>query len=317
MTSANSIGALRDTKHTPDLNVVKSSVVDLMTDFSIEVTPRELTSVGAISDRLQPRTRVYITWLNGADYRDTVRASKVLRDQNMSPVPHLAARAIQDETHLNTILRALREDADVKDVLVVGGALKRPIGVFDRTIQLLDTGLLSKYGIGSIGVAGHPEGNPDISERELATAISLKNEFAKSTPGTVHMTTQFCFDAAPIIEWERNIRRAGNRLGIHVGLAGLASVPTLIKHARNCGVGASIGILTRRAGSLLKLSSAANPAKIVLELAKSRLLDGDSCLERCHFFPFGSFAATAAWATALSTGDFDIVEGDSEINVRR
>jgi methylenetetrahydrofolate reductase (NADPH) len=284
-----------------------------MTNFSIEVTPRELTSVGTIADHLQPGTRVYITWLNGTNYRDTVRASKSLRDQGMLPVPHLAARAIQDETHLDTILCALRDDAGVKDILVIGGSLKRPVGAFDRTIQLLDTGLFAKYDIASIGVAGHPEGNPDIPDNDLSVAVQLKNGFAKSVSSRVHFTTQFCFEAGPIIDWERKVRQAGNQLDIHVGLAGLASLSTLIKHARNCGVGASIGVLTRRAGSLFKLSSATSPAKILLELAKSRVRDRESRIKRCHFFPFGSFAATAAWATALSTGDFDIADEDAEI----
>jgi methylenetetrahydrofolate reductase (NADPH) len=316
MARANVGDTPRDTEHKMHTSTLKPAIIDLMTDFSIELTPRELKAISTTANHLPLRTRIYITSLAGADPADTVRAAQTLRDQGMTPVPHLAARAMRDEAHLEAILRALREQAEVKNILVIGGSIKRPVGSFDRTTQLLETGLFAKYEIASIGVAGHPEGSPDIPEEELHEAVRQKNALAERASNRFHITTQFCFEAKPITDWEHTIRQAGNRLDIHVGLAGLASLSTLIKHAKNCGVGPSLGVLTRRAGALFKLSAATTPFKIVCALAQAKLRDDASRIKRCHFFPFGSFAATAAWATALSTGDFVISDEGTEIIVR-
>ena len=54
--------------------------------------------------------------------------------------------------------------------------------------------------------------------------------------------------------------------------------------------------------------AAVAPADTVLDLARSRLADPASRIERCHFFPFGSFHATAAWAVALAAGTFSLID---------
>ena len=131
----------------------------------------------------------------------------------------------------------------------------------------------------------------------------------------MRLVTQFCFDAAPVLAWERSTRAAGNRLPIHVGLAGLASLPTLIRFARHWGVGASLGVLTRQAGRLLKLASAVSPDEVVAALAAARLADPTCLIERLHFFPFGSFDATVAWAAAVARGEFELRRDGRDIVV--
>ena len=38
------------------------------------------------------------------------------------------------------------------------------MGKFDAAIQLLQTGVFQDNGVTRIGIAGHPEGNPDITK---------------------------------------------------------------------------------------------------------------------------------------------------------
>ena len=70
-------------------------------------------------------------------------------------------------------------------------------------MQLLETGLFDRYGFTSIGVAGHPEGSPDIPDAALKQALAWKNGFAERTAAQLYITTQFCFDAAPVIAWDK------------------------------------------------------------------------------------------------------------------
>ena len=51
------------------------------------------------------------------------------------------------------------KDFGVKQVLVIGGRAQ-PIGDFHCSLQLFETGLFEGL---KIGIAGHPEGSPDIS----------------------------------------------------------------------------------------------------------------------------------------------------------
>ena len=46
------------------------------------------------------------------------------------------------------------------------------MGKFDSSFQLLETGYFEKM---KIGIAGHPEGSPDISDEELEKAMIEKN----------------------------------------------------------------------------------------------------------------------------------------------
>ncbi len=295
---------------------VKAALVGLMQDFSIELTPRESHEVGLLRNHLPSGTRVYITRIKTATPRDTLETAARVRREGMAPVPHLAARLIRDEIELGSILRALREDADVRDVLLIGGSVATPVGRFDRVMQLVETGLFERHGIAMVRVAGHPEGSPDIPADALDAALRDKNAYAERTGQPMRITTQFCFAGAPIVAWERHARQEGNRLGIDVGLAGLASIPTLIKHARFCGVGASIGVLTRQYARMFRLAAATAPGNVLVSLARARIGDAASRIEGVHFFPFGSFRATAAWAGALASGAFAVNDDATDVIVR-
>ena len=59
------------------------------------------------------------------------------------------------------------QDGGVKQALIIGGG-REPAGKFDSSFQLLETGYFENM---KIGIAGHPEGSPDISETDLDKAM--------------------------------------------------------------------------------------------------------------------------------------------------
>ena len=148
-------------------------------DWSIEVTPNGATKIDSFADCLAPGTTVNVTFLPGSDPMDTVAVAQRLHNDGMNPVPHLAARSLKDTDQLDALLSAFTQKAGVSEVLVIGGSVDSPVGQFASSIEVLNTGLIQKYGINNIGVAGHPEGSPDISDDEIVEALGLKNDLAR------------------------------------------------------------------------------------------------------------------------------------------
>lgn len=294
---------------------LKRAIVELVSGFSIEVTPGIGEQITTYRDHLPAGTRVYVTWLPGSEFSRTLAAAAKLRRQGMVPVPHLAARDIRDERQLESHLVALRDDAGVEDVLLIAGGLAAPRGAFESTMQVLETGLLERHGIRRIGVAGHPEGNRDIGESGLWAALREKNAYARRSTAEFRIVTQFCFETGPVVAWAEAIAARGNTLPIQIGLPGVTSVGKLIDYARSCGVGPSLRVLTRRGHSVLKLAGVKAPDALVLELAAYRAVNPDSSLAGSHLFPLGGFERTASWALAVAEGKFRIRTGRGGLEV--
>ena len=142
-----------------------------MADFSLETTPGSAAKIPDFREHVRPGTTVYITFLPGSDFADTIAVARRLRDEGFNPVPHFAARSIASRDVFESNLKRVVEEAGVRQVLLIGGAIPYPLGEFSDSMQLLSTGLFDKYGIRKIGVAGHPEGSPDIPEEAVKQAV--------------------------------------------------------------------------------------------------------------------------------------------------
>lgn len=295
--------ALMETEESPT-GARKEAVRAFVTGLSIEVTPAATAKIADLREILRPGTAVYVTFLAGANFADTIATAKRLRREGFNPVPHLAARGLPDRAFLDETLRIMRGEADVTEVLCIAGQIKNPVGEFGDSMQVLATGLFDKHGIRRIGVAGHPEGSPDIPDAEIARALRWKNEFAERTGADLYILTQFCFEAAPVIAWDKALRAADNRLPIRVGLPGIATIKTLLGYARACGIGPSMTFLTKQARNIGKLMSLSAPDRLIADLAAYATDDPACGIVGCHMFPLGGLRKTAAWGYAVADGNF-------------
>ncbi len=285
---------------------LKQSIAGFMNNYSCETTPAAAQQIERFGDYLKPGTSVFITFLPGSDFGETIKTAKKLKSQGFVPVPHIAARAVSNTSELDDNLKRLAGEAGVNEVLLIGGGLASPLGDFADTMQVLETGLFDRHGITHINVAGHPEGSPDISDEDILKALAWKNAFAERTGAHVEIVTQFCFDAAPIIAWDKAIQAQGNRLPIRIGLPGLATIKTLLAYGKSCGVGNSLRFLTRQARSVTRLLSVSAPDKIVTELAAYQASDPDCGVISAHMFPLGGLKRTANWSNAVANGNFKL-----------
>ena len=296
------------TVHTDSGPSPKQPLIDLLSGFTTETTPGAAAKIVDYRAHLRPGATIFITFLPGSSFADTIAVAARLRREGFNPVPHFAARSMPSRTFLEESLARLTGDAGVDQALLIGGALNQPIGEFADTMQLLETGLFDKYRITRIGVAGHPEGSPDIPDPQIRAALAWKNAFAERTGTSMYIVTQFCFEAAPLIAWDKRIQAEGNRLPVYIGIPGLASLKALIGHARACGVGPSMRFLTRQARNVAKLLRVSAPDRLVAELAAYRATDPQCGIHGVHVYPLGGLKKSARWAQAVVGGRFEMRE---------
>jgi methylenetetrahydrofolate reductase (NADPH) len=280
--------------------MANSSINKFLDGYSIEVTPNAAAKIDNFSDVLPNNTRIYIAHIEGTPIEDMVKTAKRITEEGFVPMPHFPARIIKNENVLSEWINQYASEANVEEALVIAGGANNPYGNFDSSIQLIETGIFDKANFKRIHVAGHPEGNkdidPDKSNKNVNKALSWKNEFAKRTDAKIAIATQFCFDSNTVIKWANDIHAMGIDLPIHIGIAGPAKLQTLLRYSIECGVGASIKILQKRALDLTKLLMPYEPTTIISDLAEYKENHNDFNIEQVHFFPLGGTKTTAKWA---------------------
>ena len=289
---------------TTELDNPRQNVIDFLADFTAETTPFSAAKVEDFRDVLRPGSTVFITFLPGSDFEDTIAVAARLRKEGFNPVPHLAARSIPNAAFLDENLGRLRDAAGINEVLTIAGAVDEPVGEFRDSMQVLETGLMDKHGIKKIGVAGHPEGSPDMSDEAIASALKWKNDFAARSNAELYVVTQFCFEVEPIIAWDKAMRAAGNSLPIRIGIPGIASIKTLLNYSKACGIGNSIDFLKKQARNVAKLMTVSAPDKLIRDLASYKATDPECGLIGCHMYPLGGVKKTAKWTYAVVDGEF-------------
>lgn len=278
---------------------------EFLSGYSIEVTPRSANKIECFADVLPENTRVYIAQINIDDIPEMIVTAKRLKDEGFEVMPHFPARMIKNHAVLNDLISMYQNEAGVDEALLLAGGLPSPAGDYNSSIQLIESGLFDKAGFKRLHVAGHPEGNKDIdpdgSNKNLSEALSWKQEFSNRTDASMAITTQFCFDANVVKKWADTIKDSGIDLPIHIGIAGPAKLQTLLKFSIECGVGASMKVLTKRARDITKLLLPYKPTQILSDLANYRTQDSSFNIEQVHFFPLGGVKKAAEFVEKFSS----------------
>jgi methylenetetrahydrofolate reductase (NADPH) len=269
---------------------------------SIEITPKQIEKLPLLKQKLQPGCRVFIALIDAGDLAGQIEATRQLKANGFDPVPHVPARFVQDAADLGSRIKALAE-AGSSTMLVLGGGAPEPIGRYDAAIQLLETGVFQANGVTRIGLAGHPEGNPDITkihgEAVLLTALRQKQAYLKAHGLEGFIATQFLFEADPVAEWAKALRAEGIDLPIHVGVPGPATIKTLVKYATMCGVGNSARFIRKQALNITKLLTVNTPDDFVAGLAQVHYGQPELGIAGPHLYPFGGFDKLFDWMATV------------------
>ena len=234
-------------------------------NFSLEITIKtDLSVLPKVKD-------VYITMLPGNDYKDVASKATELKKSGFNPVPHFPARSIKNQAELKDFVNRCK-DGGVKQALIIGGSVQ-PVGDFHCSLQLLETGLFEGL---RIGIAGHPEGSPDISDSDLEKAMSDKKPYAD------YIVTQWLMNPDPIIRFVTN-----QKLPVHVGITGPMRISGLIKFANIVGAKNSINFIKSNLGKAFDLLKTQDPNDFIDKVK--------SVTNNFHIYTFGGLEETNKW----------------------
>jgi methylenetetrahydrofolate reductase (NADPH) len=237
----------------------------MIMNFSLEITMKtDLSTLPKVKD-------VYITMLPGNDFRQVANKATELVKSGFNPVPHFPARSIKNMEQLKEYVQICK-DGGVKQALVIGGSAQ-PIGDFHCSLQLLETGLFENF---RVGIAGHPDGSPDISEQDLEKAMIDKKPYAD------YIVTQWLLDTKTIAKFISK-----QTLPVHVGITGPLKISSLLKFASIVGAKNSINFLKSNALKAIDLLKPRDPNSIIEELK----VNTDSF----HIYTFGGLKETNKW----------------------
>jgi methylenetetrahydrofolate reductase (NADPH) len=284
----------------PIPGTLSPEVEALLVNYSIEVMPRTAEKVDDFRALLPAGTRVYLAHIEGTPIHDMVATAKRLNASGFPVMPHFPARIIKDKATLTDWIARYQGEANVDQALLLAGGVDTPLGDYDSSMQLMESGSFDRAGFKRLHVAGHPEGSKDIDPSggmaNVDAALRWKQAFSERTDAQMALATQFAFEAAPIIAWADAIRAAGIDLPIHIGIAGPAKLQTMIKFAIACGVGPSLRVLQRRAKDMTKLLVPFDPTDVISELAAHKAANPGFNITNVHFFPLGGIKTNAHWA---------------------
>jgi len=236
-------------------------------NFSLEITMKtNLSELPKIKD-------IYITMLPGNDYKEVANKATELAKSGFNPVPHFPARSIKNQSELKDFMNRCK-DGGVKQALVIGGSAQ-PIGDFHCSLQLLETGLFEGW---KIGIAGHPDGSPAISDTDLEKAMIDKKPYAD------YIITQWSLDVKPIAAF-----LSKQTLPVCVGITGPLKISSLLKFANIVGAKNSINFLKTNVTKALDLLKSRDPNDIIEQLKDSA--------DNFHIYTFGGLKETNKWLT--------------------
>lgn len=236
-------------------------------NFSLEITMKtDLSELPKVKD-------IYITMLPGDDYKVVANKAAELAKSGFNPVPHFPARSIKNQSELKDFVNRCK-DGGVKQALVIGGSAQ-PVGDFHCSLQLLETGLFEGW---KIGIAGHPDGSPDISDKDLEKAMIDKKPYVD------YIITQWSLDVKPIAAF-----LSKQTLPVRVGITGPLKISSLLKFANIVGAKNSINFLKTNVTKALDLLKPRDPNDIIEQLTDSA--------DNFHIYTFGGLKETNKWLT--------------------
>lgn len=265
--------------------------------FTIEATRPSAAEITKLAAVLPKATQVYLSAVPNLDAGELIASAVALRKAGLEPVAHIAARRMPSAGHLADLLKGLRGEAGMRELLVIGGDVE-DTGPFPDALAIIQKGGLRAAGFEEIGIAAYPEGHGHIPPGRLEAALDEKIASAIALGLKPHIVSQFSFSPERVLTWLQQLRGCGIAAPVKVGMAGPTSMPALLRYAKRCGVAASLrGLMTGAATGLIgQVVGKVGPGRMIEVLAEAQNHETDLGDIAPHYFSFGGVVETARYA---------------------
>src|SRR5690606_16778613 len=122
-------------------------------------------------------TAMYVAHPPGVPIDDIVALAGRVQQLGYKATPHIIARKLESRDQLERALARCQE-LGIRNALCVAGDITADKPAYQSSLEVLETGLFSKYGFREVGVAGHPEGSKAIGAERVEQALMGKVAFA-------------------------------------------------------------------------------------------------------------------------------------------
>ncbi len=265
----------------------RDAVIRTVSEAYMEVFPAP-----GIEDKLaflSPGAYVAVTCSPKKGIDTTLDLTERLLGAGFRLIPHVSARLVRDHAHLTDILQRL-DDLKIESVFVPGGDVAKPAGEYTSSLAVLRDMAEIGHRFQDVGIASHPEGNPQVDDATLMAALRAKQPYA------TYLVTQMCFDIEVLMRWLQSIRGAGITLPAWIGLPGAIERAKLIKTSLRIGVGDSVRFVSKHLRLLGRFfgSRVYEPDDLLDGLAP--YLDDPVCnIPGFHLFCFNLVESTETW----------------------
>jgi methylenetetrahydrofolate reductase (NADPH) len=243
----------------------------------------------AIAEHVPKSIKLTVTASPKKGIEETLRLAERLSGRGYEVAPHISARLVRDEVHLEEVLERLRE-AGIRDAFVIAGDANEPAGKFEGAAALLETMAEVGHALEEVGISGYPETHPLISDEATIQAMYDK------VPHATYIVSQICFDSAVTARWIRRVRNRGVKLPIYIGIPGVVNTTKLMRVSGSIGLGESARFLKKYGNRFFRmlLPGRYRPDRLVKELTPS-LLDSQCKVNGFHIYTFNELGKTEAW----------------------
>src|SRR5512145_3286571 len=266
---------------------IAGAATELVASGSLEMGADTPDDARRIAELLPAGTPVYVNHLPKRDLGHAFKALIALREANLEPVPHIAARRVISRAEVQAFAEKAVRLAGVTKILLIGGDIAQPSGPYTDAAGLLREAFLAGAGLTQVAIAGYPEGHPRIPTATLNAALEEKLALARRQGLAASVVTQFSFAPNRIVEYCADLARRAPGIPVYVGLAGPTSPVALLRFAQRCGVSASLRALQAEGMRAVRLFTHVDPTDQLMALARHTRTGSASNVVGVHLFAFG------------------------------
>jgi len=259
----------------------------------LEIVPQHADQVACFEGLVR---EIYVTMIPGCECREVIQALGTIAEKGFTPVPHMAARNFRSEADLESFFEGLKRNG-IQKALIIAGGMSTPLGPYASTMEILKSPLFRYSGLKSVGLAGHPEGNSadKNSHKHLLEKVAFILEMGLGT----EIVTQWSFSPEKVRAYIDKIREWGMDAPVLAGIAGPATLKTLLKYARICGVTAAKEVIRKQGFNFGRLLMSNDPGRFIAHLGGT---------DHYHLYPFGGLEKSARWLREQAHAS--IIRGD-------